>query len=138
MVRFASSREGAAVDRSELPEGIPPANSSLAGDDPSAEKSAKTKPSFAGPDTASAAFRSAPEAVPPGRSHFAQTADDNNGAGQGGGRRPFKVQPTQLFIMIMLAGLLTALAVIVMANAGSSLPLCSEQPSWNQHNCRAG
>lgn len=46
--------------------------------------------------------------------------------------------PGQLVLMIAIALLLAALAVFVFMSNRQETPLCSEQPEWNQYNCRAG
>lgn len=140
MIATVSRREGAKMSRSELPEGVPPTNKSLAD-----EISVNENPGFTAPDMASPAFLSAPHpgsnanTVPGQRNFTAQTTDSEmtRGGNRSAGRSS-KIQPGQMIIMIVLAGLLTALAVVVIANARAPMPLCSEQPSWNQHNCRAG
>lgn len=140
MIATASFREGAWMSRSELPQGVPPTNKILAD-----ENSVDEKPGFAAPDMASPAFLAA---LRPGlnantfagKSGFgAQTADDEMaGGGNRSARRSSKIQPGQMIIMIVVAGMLTALAAVFVTNTRAPMPLCSEQPSWNQHNCRAG
>ena len=148
MIALVSSCEGAKMGRSELPEGVPPTNKVLAkvlAKTLADENSVNEKSNFAAPDMASPAFLSSTQPGSkansiPGQADFAaqtangeMTREGNRGAG-----RSSKIQPTQIIIMIVLAGLLTALAAVIFANARAPMPLCSEQPSWNQHNCRAG
>ncbi len=131
------------MSRSELPEGVPPTNKISAKISP--KISADEKPGFAAPDMASPAFLSAPRpgltanGIPGQCDLGAQDADGEMTRREGSGAgRSSKTQPGQIIIMIVLAGLLTALAAVIIANARAPMPLCSDQPSWNQHNCRAG
>ena len=144
----ASRREGAKMGRSELPEGVSPTNkisAKISAKVLADENSVHEKPSLPAPDMASPAFLSAPRPGlrangVPGQSDFvAQTADSEMTRGESrGAGRSSKINRGQMIIIIVLAGLLTALAAVILANARAPMPLCSDQPSWNQHNCRAG
>lgn len=46
--------------------------------------------------------------------------------------------PGPLIILIAIGLVLAALAAFVMVRNQQPVPLCSEQPDWNQYNCRAG
>lgn len=41
-------------------------------------------------------------------------------------------------LYLAIAAILAALLAIIVMNNRSGLPLCSDQPDWNQYNCRTG
>jgi hypothetical protein len=46
--------------------------------------------------------------------------------------------PGPLIILIAIGLVLAALAAFVLVSNQQPLPLCADQPDWNQYNCRAG
>lgn len=113
-----------------LPDGVPPDN-----------QQTETKPSFVAPDTAT-----------PGFAHERKTSEDEfqNSyndmlAGQTAAPAPATRQPS---VSRRQARFTIALALVVLLFAAVSLgaflsnqhrlPLCSEQPDWNQYNCIPG
>ena len=60
---------------------------------------------------------------------------------QSGGARPQPRMPAsvkKLSLMIAIVALVGALGAVLAMSGRNTLPLCSDQPAWNQYNCRAG
>ncbi len=129
-----------------LPEGVPPSN----------DKAELTgERDFIAPNVATPQF--AHSAVPGrdarglhasvlnirgGERFVEDPADDEDNDGEDGNSRP-KAQPVNgvhapgaFAIIIAIVLVLAAIASFVLAQNREPLPLCSEQPSWNQYNCR--
>lgn len=136
------------MGRVSLPEGVAPTN----------EKSAHGDARFAVPDTAIPDFaisetRTTPpaamQAEPPqlkSRRFYRFEEDDEDDEEEDKRRKKDPVQiahgahaPGPVAILVAIGLVLAALAAFVIArNQPGSLPLCSEQPDWNQYNCRPG
>ena len=76
---------------------------------------------------------------PQGRGHDAvQAVADSTAQGARrappSGRKLFPAGRMILFAAILI--LLGMLGVSVMLNGSGGLPLCADQPDWNQYNCR--
>ncbi len=113
------------MSRLELPQGISPTND---------------KPSFAAPALQAAPHRALrPNAIPQQLDFVESVVSEEFRHGDDGGALPKgNMKLRAMIAMIATAGLLTALAVVIIANDRSPTPLCSELPEWNQHNCRSG
>ncbi len=60
---------------------------------------------------------------------------------QSGGPRPQPRMPAsvkKLSLMIAIVALIGALGAVLAMSGRNKLPLCADQPAWNQYNCRAG
>ena len=143
MITGAKVGEGALMDQSELPEGVSPSNDRSANNISASDKSANENQSFAAaaavapliPLAARAGLR--PKSVEAQHDFVEQSSADLSGRSVAAGGAA-KMQPNAIFILIVLASLLTALAAIFIVNGRPTTPLCSQQPDWNQHNCRQG
>lgn len=138
------------MGRVSLPEGVAPTNSKNAPEDAAG---------FAVPETATPDFvaaenrRSAVGAVQAGKQprstsgrfyRFEEDDDDDDDEERARKRDPVHIvhgahAPGPVIILVAIGLVLAALAAFVIArNQPQALPLCSEQPDWNQYNCRAG
>lgn len=132
----------------QLPEGVPASNT----EKPTTIKREAT--SFAAPDMATPSFarkepfahNTASETMRNNDTVAAhrilrgaaevQTAESASSIAQKARRsKVFSARQTVLFAGILV--LLGALGAGVMLNRSGPLPLCAEQPDWNQYNCRA-
>lgn len=119
----------------QLPDGVPASND---------EKPADTSASFAAPDMATPRF-----AQGSAQDELRKTINAfNTQQAVDGGIKASHSQPKsaarrrlyvgrQTILFAALLALLGALGLGLLLSDGNQAPLCSEQPSWNQYNCRA-
>ena len=137
----------------QLPEGVPASNHEKR--QTVCDTASSDRAGFAAPDMATPRFTRETPAAKPNAVEFAAANDqrpfaaasgfDDNAVGAVGAlsasRKPVSDKPlfsTQQ--MILLAALLLLLgmlgAAIMIFSSNSQLPLCADQPTWNQYNCR--
>ena len=136
------------MGRVSLPDGVAPTN----------EKGAhKETVGFAVPDTATPEFTNpgnrpprprAAKTDPPrlknGRFHRFEEDDEDDDDDKRRKKDPIQIvhgphAPGPVILLVAIGLVLAALAAfVIVRNQPNELPLCSEQPDWNQYNCRAG
>lgn len=137
------------MTKSLLPEGVPPDNKSLraaAGNDRPVIDGANCTIDYRAPDMATPHFQrktplsqaSLQPAIMPAQSDLREAAPDNADKRRNvGGWRALPANVRMMTHFAALGAGLALLVAIVLATKGGQLPLCSSQPDWNQHNCRA-
>jgi hypothetical protein len=122
------------MSRPKLPEGVPPDNQTKA-------RLSADNADFYAPETAAPRFfvsnklasKVSPEAASRNSAHARPFEDDD---------AAFSAHPSVSLSMRLWAYIVGAVILVLglgaffMAIAGDSLPLCANQPEWNQYNCR--
>ncbi len=90
---------------------------------------------FSAPDTATPNFAgSKTRPLPPAGAAPADPLQQSSGR-----RDPLSRDKQNLTILIAIVALAMALAAVFRVyNPKETMPPCSEQPEWNQYNCRSG
>ncbi len=125
---------------SDLPDAVAPTNekpatASLSAGAPTGGNSAWSVPDMATPSFASVRKRFDSKARRVVREEYEELVDDDDDAP----RPPRKKSPPPSYVWpIAVAAIFISIISLMVALADDSVPLCSEQPEWNQYNCRAG
>ncbi len=135
------------MSRFKLPDGVPPDNQT------GNQTSNRTGAAFSPSDKTGGAYQ-APDMATPQYSkpvHEAAKHDDKTRRVMRGqfseivredeGDEDIKILPARaggIALITLIAAVLAALGAIVVMNSRQEIPLCSEQPEWNQYNCRPG
>lgn len=123
------------MTRISLPAEVPADNRSKpgVGDDACFAPPEMAVPRFAG--EVEKPRKTAP-AVPARQDYAPSEYEDDDEEDRPRARSQPPTQARNLTMMIVIVSLIGLLGVIVFAAGGKPLPLCSEQPEWNQYNCR--
>lgn len=111
-----------------LPDGVPPDN-----------QQTEAKASFVAPDTATPGFSRERKALENSRQKSYNSAlTEQTGAQAAASHRPSVGGQRQARFTMALATVILAFAAVSIGAfllSQDRLPLCSEQPDWNQYNC---